>query len=189
MDMMKLTVPHSCYSESTLNLSEALRDVLHLLICPARRSSQGYVPLSCIWRLFRRQSNAIPARLRGRVALLFPHYPRPYYPPLPLMSHTHPTSTSSNFQLIFDNALKLYKKRTKNDLLNHPLANRLQSCNSPATILAVLQEQVQQLNQSQRSNSKWLNPTINVLLTFSEALGEGVSTVCFNTRARPRCAL
>ena len=105
------------------------------------------------------------------------------------MSHTHPTSASSNFQVILDNALKLYKKRTKNDLLKHPLAHRLQSCNSPATILAVLQEQVQQLNQSQRRNTKWLNPTINVLLTFSEALGEGVSTVCFKTRARPRYAL
>ena len=130
-----------------------------------------------------------------RVTLLFPQCLLPAIllsslnSSLPPMSHTHPTSTSSNFQLIFDNALKLYKKRTNNDLLKHPLANRLQSCNSPATILAVLQEQVEQLNQSQRSNTKWLNPTINVLLTFSEALGEGVSTVCFKTRARPRCAL
>ena len=32
---------------------------------------------------------------------------------LPLLSHTHPTSKSSKFQLIFDNALKAYKKRTK----------------------------------------------------------------------------
>ncbi|KAF8497805.1 hypothetical protein F5888DRAFT_1634238 [Russula emetica] len=41
------------------------------------------------------------------------------------MSRTHPTSaSSSNFQLtlIFDNALKAYQKRTKKDLLTHPLA-------------------------------------------------------------------
>ena len=102
-------------------------------------------------------------------------------PSSPLMSHNHSSSTSSNFRLIFDNALKTYKKSTKQDLLKHPLANRLQACNSPSSILAVLQEQVQQLNESQRSNSKWLDPTVNVLLTFSEALGEGVGSVCFRT--------
>jgi len=94
-----------------------------------------------------------------------------------LMSHTHPTSTSSNFQLILDNALKAYKKRTKKDLLKHPLADRLQACNSPSSILTVLQEQVQELNQSQRSNQKWLDPTVNVLLAFSETLGEGAGSV------------
>jgi len=100
---------------------------------------------------------------------------------LPLMSHTHPTSTSSNFQIILDNALKAYKKRTKNDLLKHPLADRLQACDSPSSMLTVLQEQVQELDQSQRSNTKWLDPTVNVLHTFSEVLGEGVGSVGFRT--------
>ncbi|KAF8497797.1 hypothetical protein F5888DRAFT_1695124 [Russula emetica] len=86
------------------------------------------------------------------------------------MSHTHPTSTSSNFQPIFNNALKAYQKRTKNDLLTHPLADRLKACNSASSILTVLQEQVQELNESQRSNTKWLDPTVNVLHTFSETL-------------------
>ena len=99
----------------------------------------------------------------------------------PLMSHNHSSSSSSNFKLIFDNALKSYKECTKNDLLNHPLADRLQACDSPTSILAVLQEQVQQLNDSKRSNTKWLGPTVNVLLTFSETLGEGVGSVCFRT--------
>jgi hypothetical protein len=100
---------------------------------------------------------------------------------LPLMSHTHPTSTSSNFKLIFDNALKAYKKRTKNDLLTHPLADRLEACDSASSILTVLKEQVQELNQSQRSSEKWLVPTVNVLYAFSETLGEGVGSVCFRT--------
>jgi hypothetical protein len=102
-------------------------------------------------------------------------------PPLGLMSHTHRTSTSSNFQLILDNALKAYKKRTKKDLLKHPLADRLQACDSPSSILTVLQEQVQQLNESQRRNTKWLGPIVNVLHTFSETLGEGVGLVCVRT--------
>jgi hypothetical protein len=95
------------------------------------------------------------------------------------MSHTHPTSTSSNFQLIFDNALKAYKKRTKKDLLTDPLADRLEACNSAGSILTVLREQVQELNESQRNNTKWLDPTVNVLHAFSETLGEGVGSVCF----------
>jgi hypothetical protein len=97
------------------------------------------------------------------------------------MSQNHSFSTSSNFQLIFNNALKTYKKRTKKDLLKHPLADRLQACSSPSSILTVLQEQVQELNESQRSNTKWLDPTVNVLHTFSETLGEGVGSVCFTT--------
>jgi hypothetical protein len=49
------------------------------------------------------------------------------------MSHYHPTaSSSSNFQLIINNALKAYEKRTKEDLLAHPLAAQLQACNSPS---------------------------------------------------------
>jgi len=49
-------------------------------------------------------------------------------------------------------ALEAYKKNTKNDLLTHPLADRLEACDSASSILAVLQEQVQELNQSQRRN-------------------------------------
>jgi hypothetical protein len=97
------------------------------------------------------------------------------------MSTTRPTSTSPNIQLILENALKAYKKRTKNDLLTHPLADRLKACNSASSIRTVLQEQVQELNESQRNNTKWLDPTVNVLHAFSETLGEGVGSVCFRT--------
>src|SRR5258708_40350436 len=74
----------------------------------------------------------------------------------PLMSHTHPTSpSSSNFQLIFDNALRAYQTRIEKDLITHPLAAKLQDCSSPSNILDVLQQQVEELNQSQRRNEKW----------------------------------
>ena len=97
------------------------------------------------------------------------------------MSHTHPPSTSSNFQIIFDNALKAYKDRTKNDLLTHPLAHQLEPCDSPDSILTILQEQVQEFNQSQRRNetwTRWLDPTVKVLHAFSETLGKGITLVC-----------
>ena len=97
------------------------------------------------------------------------------------MSHSHSTASSSNnFQLIINNALEAYKKRTKQDLLAHPLASQLQACDSPAAILAVLQQQVEGLDQSRNSDdrlTKWLDPTINVLYTLSATLGEGVGLV------------
>jgi hypothetical protein len=101
-----------------------------------------------------------------------------------LMSHTQSSSTPSNFQIILGNALNAYKKRTKKDLLKHPLADRLRACDSPSSILTVLQEQVQELNESQRSNerlTKWLDPTVNVLHAFSETLGGGVGLVSLRT--------
>jgi hypothetical protein len=85
---------------------------------------------------------------------------------------------------MINNALDKYKKRTKKDLLTHPLAARLQSCNFPAAIIDLLQEQVQGLDQSQSSDerwSKWLDPTVNVLQTFSSILEAGASLVRFRT--------
>ena len=109
---------------------------------------------------------------------------------LPFISHgAHPmassSSSSSNFQLIINNALDAYKRRTKNDLLAHPLAVKLQSCNTPSAILAVLQEQIQGLDQSGNSDdrwTRWLDPTVNVLFALSATLGEGVGLVCVITR-------
>ena len=99
------------------------------------------------------------------------------------MSNSRPIATvssSSNFQLIFNNALKAYEKRTKNDLLTHPLATELENCNSPSEILAVLHQQG--LDRSLRDDdrwTKWLDPTVNVLYVLSKALGEGIGLVSF----------
>jgi hypothetical protein len=111
------------------------------------------------------------------------------------MSHSHLTGVtvalSSNFQLIINNALEAYKKRTKDDLLAHPLAPQLQACDSPGAILAILQQQVQGLSQSGSDArwTKWLDPTINVLFAFSSTLGAGVGLVCPRTCAYMRSAL
>ena len=101
-------------------------------------------------------------------------------PRFALMSQSQLTASSSNFQLIINNALKAYEKRTKNDLLAHPLAPQLQACDSPGAILAVLQQQVQGIDQSRSDDrwTKWLDPTVNVLFTLSSTLGTGVGLVC-----------
>ena len=142
---------------------------------------------------------AVPARFWGvslfsfpitHDSTILPSIPRP---PSGLMSHTHHTSaSSSNFDLIFDNALKAYKRRTNKDILTHPLADRLDRCNSASSILTVLQEQVQELNQSQHRNeiwTRWLDPTVKVLHAFSETLGKGVTLVCLSSSTCLRSAL
>ena len=102
-----------------------------------------------------------------------------------IMSHSYLTADStSNFQLIFNNALKAYEAHTRKDLLAHPLAAQLQACNSPADILSILQQQVQSLDQSRTSNDRWtkcLDPTVSVLYSLSETLGEGVALVSLRT--------
>ena len=88
--------------------------------------------------------------------------------------------SSSNFESIFKAALEAYQKKTKNDLLAHPLAAQLQACKSPGDILAVLQDKVEEFDESRSADerlSRWLSPTINVLYAFSVTLGQGVGLV------------
>jgi hypothetical protein len=93
------------------------------------------------------------------------------------------TTSTSNYQVIFNNALEAYRKKTKKDLRSHPLLPKLQACNSPNAVLAVLREQIPVFGQSHGTSStsdrltKWLNPTVNVLYAFSEAIGAGISLV------------
>ena len=100
------------------------------------------------------------------------------------MSHSHHTTTpSSSYQFTFDNGLKTYQKHTKVDLLTHPFLHQLQACESPAAILAILQQQVQGLGQSLSGDDrwiKWLDPTVRVLHAFSGNIG-GVGMVCLRT--------
>lgn len=104
--------------------------------------------------------------------------------PLSIMSQTAPAASSSSasahFQSVFNAALETYEKTTKNKLLTHPLVTQLQSCDSPADILLVLRDLVQQFDQSHISNERlrnWLDPTVNVLFAFSATLSEGVGMV------------
>ena len=91
------------------------------------------------------------------------------------MSHSYLTAacTTASIQLVINNALKAYEKCTKIDLLTHPLVFELQACNSFATILAVLHQQVQGLEQSRSSGDRrttWLDLTVKVMYAFSATL-------------------
>ena len=138
---------------------------------------------------------ASPAKARGIPAFQLRHSPssglcfqyhtvyrtRHLSPLLVAMAQTPPSaSSSSNFQAILYSSLKTYEKKTKQDILTHPLMAQLQTCNSPTDILTVLRTQIQQFEQSTSDDDKltrWLNPTVNVLYAFSSALGAGVGLV------------
>ena len=81
---------------------------------------------------------------------------------------------------MFQAALKSYQKQTKTDLLAHPLASQLQSCNSTTDFLALLQDQVREFDKLHSGDdrlTKWLDPTVNVLCAFSAAISGGVGLV------------
>ena len=87
------------------------------------------------------------------------------------------TTLTSNYQSIFNNAIESYKKKTKKDLLTHPLLDKLQNCDSPDAVLRLLYEQIPGFDQSHGADdklTKWLNPTVNVLCTFSGVIGGGI---------------
>jgi hypothetical protein len=98
------------------------------------------------------------------------------------------TSTSqSNFVSIFNASLESYKCKTKKDLASHPLLPSLQSCESPEGVLTVLRDQVPEFNQSRNGDdrlTKWVTPTVNVLFSFSETIGQGVGLVNIKTFRR-----
>jgi len=181
-------VPYSCYSKSTRatvpchislnwpafgvfpdNISRLTVAIWRLLIISHLHVHEGVARL-----------RDFPQPVTPRSLLSSPQFPTSS-----LMSHTHHASTSSNFQQIFDDALEAYKKRTRKDLLTHPLAAQLQDCDSPSSILDLLHQQVQDLNQSQRLNerwTRWLDPTVNVLHAFTKMLEGGVTTlVCLRS--------
>jgi len=108
------------------------------------------------------------------------------------MSNVTSTSASrANLDSIFNAALKTYKKKTGKDITSHPLATEFQSCDSPDAILSVLRRQIPTPDKSQSGDQtfvKCLIPTVNVLYTLSDTLGEGFglvsSTMSFLLRTR-----
>jgi len=90
------------------------------------------------------------------------------------------TSSSSSYQLIFDNALAAYKKKTGKDLKSDPLLTRFQSCNTPDAVLELLRGQIPEFGQSGSSSNgltNRLNPTVNIISTFSATVGDALSLV------------
>jgi hypothetical protein len=92
------------------------------------------------------------------------------------------TPTSSNFEAMIDVALAKYTRQTGKDLCNHPLALKINQCDSAESILAIFQEQAQEFDEFRNGNSKlikWLQPLVSGLyaLSTSPSLRDGVKLV------------
>ncbi|KAI0266891.1 hypothetical protein BGY98DRAFT_1102427 [Russula aff. rugulosa BPL654] len=88
------------------------------------------------------------------------------------MSNSHPitTASSSNFQLIFNNALKATKSVRRTIYLPIPSPPSSKNATLPAKFSLFF-------TSSDDRWTKWLDPTVNVLYMLSKTLGEGISLV------------
>jgi hypothetical protein len=91
-----------------------------------------------------------------------------------------PSRSNNNFLAIFQAALSEYETVTGKSLLTHPFATQLESCGNPQAVLSVLRTQAEAFTKFRNRNEKlmaWLDPTVNILFTFSSTLGEGIGLV------------
>ena len=66
--------------------------------------------------------------------------------------------SSSTLESLFQAALQGYEDQTGEKLINHPLAQKLEQCNSVESIIAVLQEQAQAFDEFRRVERKVMEP-------------------------------
>jgi hypothetical protein len=100
----------------------------------------------------------------------------------PMSSAPSMTSSSSNFQAILDAALSDYKKRTGQDLREHPMAAIIDRCQSPDEILSIFQEQSRAFDEYRNGDArliKWITPVVSGLQAISACavLSTGTSIV------------
>jgi hypothetical protein len=91
-------------------------------------------------------------------------------------------SASSHPKVLFEAALQDYESQTGIALAKHPLAERLQECDSVESITAVLYEQTQAFNKFRGKEKimKSLKNAVSVLYGLSACakLGEVIGMVC-----------
>jgi hypothetical protein len=93
-------------------------------------------------------------------------------------------SQSSRFRLLFDSALQEYQSQTGTSLASHPLAAKLQDCDSIESITTVLQEQARAFSEFRGGDGrvmKSLKTVVSVVYTLSVStvLGEAIGLVCW----------
>jgi len=91
-------------------------------------------------------------------------------------------STPSHFRSFFDAALQDYEKQTGTNLVDHPFAKQLESCDSVESITSFFQEQAQSFGESRGNDSRimrTLKSAVSILYTLSTStvLGEAIGLV------------
>ena len=91
-------------------------------------------------------------------------------------------SGSSHLRVLFEAALEDYKQQTGIELAKHPLAERLQDCNSVETVVTAIREQAQDFKEF-REKGRVLEPLKKVLtvlqrLSSAANFAQDVGLVC-----------
>ena len=90
---------------------------------------------------------------------------------LPSSNNMDDQSQSPRFRALFDSALQDYQSQTCTTLFSHPLAEKLQHCDSVESVTAVLQEQARAFSDFRGGDGrimKSLRTVVSVLYTLSE---------------------
>jgi hypothetical protein len=88
--------------------------------------------------------------------------------------------STDNFTAIFNAALIEYQTLTGKPLDSHPFASQLDTCQNTEAVSNLLRTQAQAFSKFRKGDERlmaWLDPTIHILSTFSDTLGEGISLV------------
>ena len=98
------------------------------------------------------------------------------------MSNNPPPELKS----LFETALNEFEKRAGNNLVHHPIVDKLVNCESADSVIDVLQEQAQAFRSFRGGDGKlmtWLKRTVNVLhaLSTSDLISGAISSVCLNS--------
>ena len=96
----------------------------------------------------------------------------------------NPNGSFSQFQDVFDAALREYRQKTGKDIATDPLTTKLLRCDSSEAVLEILQEQARAFDQFRNGDRKVqlmrrLKPTVDILLGLSTSgvFGEGIGLV------------
>jgi hypothetical protein len=97
------------------------------------------------------------------------------------MSDMNDQSGFSRLQVLFESALQDYENQTGIALAKHPLADKLQNCDSVESVTAIFHEQTQAFNDFREKDEvlKPLRKTVSVLCKLSATadLGRGIGLV------------
>jgi hypothetical protein len=96
---------------------------------------------------------------------------------MPLPKIPSAPAENSDFHSIFDEAVKAYVKKTKENITSHPLLVELGSCSSVDDILTVFHRRDEDLRAPRCNLDKILIPIISVLCKVSPIVGDGVGLV------------
>src|SRR6266850_4959474 len=109
------------------------------------------------------------------------------------MSTPNVTSTTSNrLEAIFNAALVEYTNQTGKDLRNHPLASKIDACDSAEAILDIFQAQAKTFDEFRKGSPKlikWLQSLVtnlydlstNPILITTVSLVSATKILCFLT--------